>query len=523
MKETEIKTQKKTNRHSPAAAASLVAGKAPVARTRTQGPTQHHVNRTVIVSKSIAALTVHPLNAEIYGDAADQTLVDSVGENGILQPVMIDSKDQIISGHRRFDAATKAGLKQIPCTLFQSTDELDIRTALIEANHQRVKSNEQFAREAACLLRVERKKAQLRKTTANSKGDLPAISPGDPGDARDVTAKKLGIGGKKVEQSAAVVAAIDKLDKEGSKDDADKLRKELNKFSVNRAYKVALEKGWLKGVGAEETADKKDVILIEDWKRMSEGEKEKALAKGGSESHFNSQQSDGIEWAKWSWNPITGCRHDCPYCFARDIANRLFFHQFNPAFYPARLKAPDLTNVPKEAATDIGYRNVFTCSMADLFGKWVPADLIEMVLEAVRAAPQWNFLFLTKFPQRLCQFKFPDNAWVGTSVDKQARVDAAEQAFEKVEARVKWLSCEPMMERLTFTKLKLFQWVVIGGASKSTKTDEFKPPREWVQHLWVQAEKAGCKIYEKPNLLERRREYPQQQQGVQPATKPSGT
>jgi pyruvate-formate lyase-activating enzyme len=26
----------------------------------------------------------------------------------------------------------------------------------------------------------------------------------------------------------------------------------------------------------------------------------------------------------WSWNPVTGCLHDCPYCYARDIANRFY-------------------------------------------------------------------------------------------------------------------------------------------------------------------------------------------------------
>jgi protein gp37 len=186
----------------------------------------------------------------------------------------------------------------------------------------------------------------------------------------------------------------------------------------------------------------------------------------------------------------------------------MFAAKFVPAFYPGRLQCPEHTKLPPEAKTDIGYKNVFCCSMADLFGKWVPSDLIQLVLDVVRKSPQWNFLFLTKSPQRLLEFEFPDNAWVGTSVDTQARVKTAEEVFEKVKAKVKWLSCEPMMERLTFTHLDRFQWVVLGGSSKSTQTPEFRPPREWVTNLWSQARAAGCKIYEKPNLLERCREYP---------------
>jgi len=29
-----------------------------------------------------------------------------------------------------------------------------------------------------------------------------------------------------------------------------------------------------------------------------------------------------IDWARFTWNPVTGCEHNCPYCYARDIAER---------------------------------------------------------------------------------------------------------------------------------------------------------------------------------------------------------
>ena len=29
-----------------------------------------------------------------------------------------------------------------------------------------------------------------------------------------------------------------------------------------------------------------------------------------------------IEWADATWNPVTGCLHGCPYCYARSIAQR---------------------------------------------------------------------------------------------------------------------------------------------------------------------------------------------------------
>ncbi|MGD0814670.1 MAG: DUF5131 family protein [Verrucomicrobiota bacterium] len=461
-----------------------------------------------IINKLVKDLKPHELNAKIYDDEADDTLIKSVKESGVLQPLLADKNNRVISGHRRLDAAIRAGLLEVPVTFFPSDDEWDIETALIESNRQRAKSNEQIAREAAALLIVEQEKARQRQVRGKPQKNLPAISPDGTGDARDVVAKKLGIGAKKVDQSAAVVGAIDRLTQEGSEEDAKKLCTELNKFSVNRAHKVALEGGFLRASVTEESADEEDYILISDWEKMSHDQKTKALAKEWPDGKFNRQESDGIGWAHWSWNPMTGCLQNCEYCFARDSANHRLPQGFAPSFYPGRLKAPGLMKLPADASADFASKNVFTCSMADLFGKWVPSELIQMVLDAARNAPLWNYVFLTKFPGRLTEFQFPDNAWVGTTVDTQARVAAAEAAFEKVQARVKCLSCEPLKEQLTFKKLNLFQWIMIGGASKSTQTPEFKPPREWVQHLWAQADKVGCKIFEKANLLERRRELP---------------
>lgn len=252
----------------------------------------------------------------------------------------------------------------------------------------------------------------------------------------------------------------------------------------------------------------KDYVTLDAWRNMSDDDRQKALSVVGSKQ-FNEQASTSIDWARWSWNPVTGCLHGCAYCYARDAAKLHKFPQgFTPSLIPERLTAPQNKRVPKQAADDPSHRNVFTCSMADLFGKWVPCEWINAVLEQVREAPQWNFLFLTKFPQRLTEFAFPENAWVGTSVDRQSRVKQAESAFAKVDATVKWLSVEPLLEPLTFSRLDLFDWIAIGGASRSKQTPAWHPPRQWVMNLWDAAEKADCRVYEKDNLLDRRKEYP---------------
>lgn len=215
--------------------------------------------------------------------------------------------------------------------------------------------------------------------------------------------------------------------------------------------------------------------------------------------------NDNVSWAAWTWNPVTGCKHGCTYCYARDIGIR-FNGTFEPAFHPDRLAAPANT-APRSDLP--GGRNVFVGSMCDLFGEWVPQEWIDAVLEQCRTHQQWRFLFLTKNPARLATIDWPGNCWVGATVDIPERVIPTEMAFAKVNAPVKWVSCEPLRERLSFGRLDLFDWVVIGAQSKSSCEPSRQPEREWVFHLLDQARAAGCRIYLKPNLVAGVRERPE--------------
>ena len=122
-------------------------------------------------------------------------------------------------------------------------------------------------------------------------------------------------------------------------------------------------------------------VSLKEWNDELQPDERAALlhltASDVDPGSFNAQENEDIEWAMSSWNPVTGCLHDCPYCYARDIAHQdrmitVYPHGFEPALRPAMLLAPRRAKPPKEAATDARYKNVFTCSMADLFGRWVP-------------------------------------------------------------------------------------------------------------------------------------------------------
>jgi protein gp37 len=252
---------------------------------------------------------------------------------------------------------------------------------------------------------------------------------------------------------------------------------------------------------------------VEQWSKLSAHDKKAHLEFRSPKANMN-RESDGedenlIDWAKYTWNPVSGCLHNCPYCYARDIATHFagstgFPNGFTPTLFPSRLAAP-LNGRPR-ASDDPRERRIFTGSMTDLFGRWVPAEWINAVLSVCRQANHWEFLMLTKFPKRMAEFDIPPNVWMGTSVDCQARVAAAEAAFAKVNARIKWLSCEPLIEPLNFKRLDLFDLIVIGGASPSTETPAWIPPYEWLADLMHQADAAACAVFLKSNLY--RKEVP---------------
>lgn len=481
---------------------------------------------TILNNRCPQDLRPHPLNDEIYGDRADSDLVDSVRQKGIFNPLLITQQNYIISGHRRWAAALAVGLASVPVVLFGSDDELDIQEALIESNRQRAKTNEQVGREYDHLKRIynERESRQGKRTDLKEQTQQPAISAEQKTTSDKClsevppsrkAAEAIGISQPTANKAARVVYVIDDLKSVGQTEQAEQLRQKLN-HSVNGAYTEAKASGLIEPVAAKAELKKPQHFTLTAAQWQNADAKQRAdwlFTQHESSATFN-QTNDNIEWAAWSWNPVTGCLHNCAYCYARDIANRFFSYlpdgeRFSPVFYPDRLCAPDKTKSPDlsqiaDPIERMAKRNVFVCSMADLFGKWVPAEWINAVLQQAWDNPQWTFLFLTKFPIRMAEFNYPPNTWIGTTVDSQYAVERAEKAFRKVREGgyegVAWLSCEPMMERLTFTEIDLFDWVVVGGSSKSTQTPEFKPPFEWTVHLWNQAKLHNLPFYMKTNL-----------------------
>lgn len=474
---------------------------------------------------------------EMMNEDQFSVLVESIKKGFDKDHPVVLFKGKILDGRHRYLACKKAEITPIFKEFSGSDDDAlqFVKRENIERNHYNEGQRAMIAAKLKSLFEEQAKKRQQAAGGDNKsieavrqKNDVSVSanlrSPSDNGKSAEKAANIVNVSTRSVENATKVIekgapelvqaveqgkiavstaAAITQLPKERQKE----VVESNNSSTIVAAAKEANE---IKKVEKAQPR-KSEYILLDDYLKLSDEDKRLALLPVKSNSTFNKQSDESIDWAKWSWNPITGCRHECPYCYANDIAIRFYPQKFEPSFYAERLLAPSQVKVPDTAKTDISYKNVFTCSMADLFGRWVPNEWIEAVLDQVRSNPQWNFLFLTKFPKRLVEFEFPINAWMGTTVDCQARVKAAEDAFEKISGGTKWLSIEPLLQPLKFDRLELFDWMAIGGSSPSTQqppTPEWKPPFDWIVDLHIQARQANCKVYHKSNMYERVKQFP---------------
>jgi hypothetical protein len=110
---------------------------------------------------NVQDLQPHPENVKIYGTADVSDLIESIRDNGVLEPIIV--KDGvIISGHRRAQACKELGLTFVPClSVDKDFNEVE---ALVEFNVQREKCWSTKVMEALALEKVEAEKALIRKT-----------------------------------------------------------------------------------------------------------------------------------------------------------------------------------------------------------------------------------------------------------------------------------------------------------------------------------------------------------------------
>jgi len=416
-------------------------------------------------STEIWNMPIHPA-ARYFPKMTDEqfnALVKDIEKNGVLEPVHV-YKGQLLDGRHRRDACLKACK---PCPTQEYTGNNPYGFVLsVNLNRRHLNTSQRALVATKFATRNKGKPASLR---INENDDLPPT--------QETAAQQLNVSPRAVQTAKRVLeyAAPDIVE-----------AVELGNMSLAAAEKTIAPIPVIVTIT-------KNIVTTEQWAGLSLSEQKDILATAPS-GKFNLQDNDAIGWAAYSWNPITGCWQGCEYCYAKDIATRFYGDiGFTPALHAERLRIPFGTQ-PKA-----NNNRVFTVSMGDLFGADIPDAWIQTILENC-AQSDYTFLMLTKNPARLEYFLFPENVWVGTTCDTQRRMDVAEKIFPRVQATVKWVSVEPMLEAITPTNPETFDWFVIGGASPSSGQPGFIPPWAWVFRLALAANSAGRKVWVKGSI-----------------------
>jgi len=203
-----------------------------------------------------------------------------------------------------------------------------------------------------------------------------------------------------------------------------------------------------------------------------------------------------IEWTDKTWNPVTGCTKasdGCAHCYAEIMAHRLnamgvvkYANKFIPTVHENALEEPKKWKHP---------HIVFVCSMADLFHEAVPFEFIDRVMSVIKEAAHHRYQILTKRASRMAEYftqrEIPINVWLGVTVESSCEKSRINE-LRNLNATIRFLSCEPLIDDLGDLDLTAIDWVIVGGES-GAKARPMKP--DWVRSILQQTEKQDVAFF----------------------------
>jgi protein gp37 len=204
-----------------------------------------------------------------------------------------------------------------------------------------------------------------------------------------------------------------------------------------------------------------------------------------------------IEWTEETWNPTTGCTKvsaGCKYCYAEVMAKRLramgtpgYENGFDFTMMPDRLEQP----LEKKKPT-----KYFVNSMSDLFHERIEKQFLDKVMEVINQTPQHIYQILTKREDAMFEyFKniiVPKNIWLGVTVEDKRHGVPRIDKLRNIDAKIKFLSIEPLLEDIGEIDFTGIHWVIVGGESG---VNARLMKKEWALNIKRQCEEQGVAFF----------------------------
>jgi protein gp37 len=208
-----------------------------------------------------------------------------------------------------------------------------------------------------------------------------------------------------------------------------------------------------------------------------------------------------ISWTHHTFSPWKGCTRvsgACDNCYAALMSERRGWAEWGPG--KPRIRSSEKVwsepldwNRAVEASGKPNQR-VFCMSLGDIFDTEVDPAWRDEVFELIKKTPRLDWLLLSKRPREAVKYYeekgWPDNGWVGTTVEDQAHAYRAE-IIKAIPAPVRFLSMEPMLEKVK-VNLEGIDWVIAGG--ESGPNYRFLP-KAWVLDVQNQCREAKVPFF----------------------------
>jgi protein gp37 len=204
-----------------------------------------------------------------------------------------------------------------------------------------------------------------------------------------------------------------------------------------------------------------------------------------------------IEWTEQTWNPTIGCTKisaGCKHCYAETLAIRLKAMGAEAYRQGFRLRLlPERLDEPRQRKKPTIY---FVNSMSDLFHERIPDAFLDQVMTVIAETPRHRYQILTKRHERLGEYfarrAVPDNVWLGVSVENQRHGVPRIDVLRTIPAKIRFLSCEPLLEDLGALDLSGIHWVIVGGES-GPKARPMRP--DWARAIRIQCESQDATFF----------------------------